>query len=373
MKRFVSSVILFALIIFAFNCQAMDLSAHSAIVIEGEYGSVVYAKDAHTKRTMASTTKIMTAICAIEEGDLDKKVKIPPEAVGVEGSSMYLKAEEEFTLRELVYGLMLNSGNDAAVAIACVVSGSVDKFALLMNSKAKEIGALDTQFKNPNGLDEEGHYTTAYDLALITAYGLKNPEFKKIVSSYQYTINANDKRTARYLTNHNKLLKMYKDCIGVKTGFTKKSGRCLVSAANRNGVTLVAVTLNAPDDWKDHSKMLDFGFENVRCKTMVSSGEKLSVAAVDGGCKKTVKITAGKDFRIPALNKNKYITLFETPENLKAPLEEGEPVGEVKLYMGDKLIGTVPAVSAETVPEDKRRNFVSGAKSVVREFICFDK
>lgn len=231
------------------RCFAVGVSAKSAVLIETSADRIVYRKNADEKLPMASTTKIMTAICAIENtDDLDRKITVADCAVGVEGSSIYLKHGEHLSVRELVYGLMLSSGNDAAVAIACAVSGDVQRFAALMNETAKKIGVQNTSFKNPNGLDEEGHYTTAYDLARIASYALKNDEFKKIVSTYTTTIPYEGYSYDRRLKNHNKLLKLYDGCIGIKTGFTKKSGRCLVSAAERDGAVLVAVTLNAPDD-----------------------------------------------------------------------------------------------------------------------------
>lgn len=348
---------------------ALETSAGSAVVIEAQSGTPAYSKNDTQRRTMASTTKIMTAICAIEEADLNQKVKIPPEAVGVEGSSIYLRTGEELTLRELVYGLMLNSGNDSAVAIAYAVSGSVENFAKLMNTKAKEIGLCNTQFKNPNGLDEDGHYTTALDLARITAYGLKNPEFKKIVSTYQTTIPGSEEGQVRYLTNHNKLLKRYPGCIGVKTGFTKKSGRCLVSAAERNGVTLVAVTLSAPDDWNDHTKMLDFGFENVTKRNMVSHGEVLAKVPVEKGSKPYAEIVAENSFDVLGVKGKKYLAFFQSPENVVAPLKAGEQVGVVELYMEDKLIGTVPAVVKESVGEDKTRHFGKSLNLIKERFL----
>jgi len=321
---------------------------------------------------MASTTKIMTAICAIEEGNLDKKVKIVPEAVGVEGSSIYLKNGESFTLRELVCGLMLNSGNDAAVAIAYAVSGGVDKFSRLMNEKAKKIGAKNTQFKNPNGLDEEGHYTTAYDLALIAAYGLKNEEFKKIVSTHRMTIGGEGETEKRYLTNHNKLLNMYDGCIGVKTGFTKKSGRCLVSAAQKNGVTLVAVTLSAPDDWRDHTNMLNFGFGELKRKNVVSKGEPLGRVFVVNGKKAYTKIVAGEDFDISLLPKTRCVTHFLPPDKIKAPVKKGQKIGEINIFLDGKQIKAVPAVAKDTVSIDDTRYFAKTLANIIREFTDFD-
>ncbi len=332
---------------------AVDISASSAVLIDTRYGTVIYEKNSSNQMTMASTTKIMTAICAIEEGDLDREYKIDDRAIGVEGSSIYLTKGETLTLRELVYGLMLNSGNDAAVAIAFAVSGSVEDFASLMNEKAAKIGATNTNFKNPNGLDEEGHYTTAYDLAKITAYAMKNPEFKKIVSTYQTTVKGPEGK--RYLTNHNKLLKRMEGCVGVKTGFTKKSGRCLVSACERDGVSLVAVTLNAPDDWNDHMNMMDYGFSAVTNKTVLAQGEYMGCVNIKNGTKKKIDVLCQTSFSIPAVSGKKYVTLYEVPEARQAPVKKGDVLGHAMVYMDDILIDKVPVVASCDVSEVHKR------------------
>ena len=236
--------------------QAVNISASSAILISDE--NIIYEKNAYKKMPMASTTKIMTAICAIENTNTNMPIRVDDKAVGIEGSSIYLEKGEIITLKELIYGMMLNSGNDAATAIAIAVGGSVENFCKMMNQCAKKIGAINTNFTNPSGLYDENHYTTACDLAKITVYAMKNPLFKDIVSRKSMKISKS--YGVRYLKNHNKLLNTYDGCIGVKTGYTKKCGRCLVSSAERGSKTLVAVTLNAPDDWRDHKLMLDMGF-----------------------------------------------------------------------------------------------------------------
>ena len=215
---------------------------------------------------MASTTKIMTALVAIESSPLDKNVMISDMAIGTEGSSLYLKKGEIMSMSDLLMGLMLRSANDAAAAIAYEISGSIEAFADKMNEKAASIGVTDTHFTNPHGLDDENHYTTAADLAIITAEALKNDTFLEIVSTEKCIIKNFDGE-ARLLTNHNKLLSLYDGAIGVKTGFTKKSGRCLVGAAERDGMRLIAVTINAPDDWNDHEALFDFGFSRLNSKS----------------------------------------------------------------------------------------------------------
>ncbi len=352
-KKVFSMCLYILLVVFPFGAYAADISANSAVLIDTRYGTVIFEKNSSKQMTMASTTKIMTAICAIEEGDMDKEYKIDDRAVGVEGSSIYLAKGETLTLRELVYGLMLNSGNDAAVAIAFAVSGSVENFASLMNKKATEIGVKNTQFKNPNGLDEEGHYTTAYDLAKITAYAMKNPEFKQIVSTYQTTVKGPEGK--RYLTNHNKLLKRMEGCVGVKTGFTKKSGRCLVSACERDGVSLVAVTLNAPDDWNDHMKMMDYGFTATTNKTVFTQGEYMGSVEVKDGTKKKIDALCQTSFSIPAVSGKKYVTVYEVPRFVQAPVKKGDALGEAMVYMEGTLIDKVPVVASCDVAKVYKR------------------
>lgn len=348
-------------------CFAVETSAQSAIAIDLEYGNVLYEKNAHQRMSMASTTKIMTAICAIEEGDMDRKIKVHDSAVGVEGSSIYLTRGEELTLRELVCGLMLNSGNDAAVAIAYAVSGSVEEFAQLMTQKAKEIGVQNTQFKNPNGLDEEGHYTTAYDLARITAYAMKNEEFKKIASTYQTTIPGPEGK--RYLTNHNKLLKRMEGCTGVKTGFTKKSGRCLVSSCERDGVGVVCVTLNAPDDWNDHMQMTDYAYTKLKRKMVVNEGESFGDIKVEKGTAKTVAAVCRDSFWVPAADGVRYVSVYKRPEALTAPVKEGDMVAKLEVYMENEHIATVPLVASNSVPEDKSRNLLKSIGSIAHRYL----
>ena len=255
-----------AIPIYCADAQAVfipdGISAKSAILIDADSGRVLYEKDADTPMGMASTTKLMTALVALRLCDADKKISIPSEAVGVEGSSVYLVEGEVLTLAELLYALLLASANDAAVAIAVGISGSVEDFCAEMNAYARELGLTSTSFENPHGLYSEGHYTTARELAVIAAEALKHPLIAEIVSTRKATIPHDGIADRRLLVNHNKLLRTYEGAVGMKTGFTKKTGRCLVSAARRNGLTLIAVTLNAPDDWRDHGTLLDYGFEN---------------------------------------------------------------------------------------------------------------
>ncbi|MBQ4065712.1 MAG: D-alanyl-D-alanine carboxypeptidase [Clostridia bacterium] len=331
-------------------------SAASACLMEAESGTVLYEKDADTRRPMASTTKIMTALVAIEENDLTRTVAVPKEAVGVEGSSVYLVANERLTMEQLLYALMLESANDAATAIAVLTAGSVEDFAVLMNRKATELGLADTAFENPHGLDGEGHYTTARDLARLTAYALKNETFRKIVSTYKQTIPLNGDQGTRVLLNHNRLLRSYEGCIGVKTGFTKRSGRCLVTAAEREGVTLVAVTLKAPDDWDDHKRMLDYGFGAVERVTLLDDSGYVGAVPTVGGVTDRLHFLAEGPVSVTLPRGERNIrTVYEHFRFYYAPITEGDVIGRMVWYDGDREIASTSLIAAETVEKRKEK------------------
>lgn len=330
------------------------VSAESAIVIEASGGNVIFEKDADTRRPMASTTKIMTALVALEAGDTSREVTVPSGAVGIEGSSVYLETGDKLSLDDLVWALMLESANDAAAAIAINVAGSVDAFAELMNAKAKEIGLENTHFTNPHGLDNEEHYTTARDLAKLAAHALSNQKFREIVSTYRHNITVGDE--TRYLLNHNKMLRLYDGAIGVKTGYTKRSGRCLVSAAERNGVTLVAVTLNAPDDWRDHMAMLDYGFTKYESRELIRPGESVFIQPCIGCERHTVSIrnTDGLTVCVPT-TVGEVRRVIELPRYLWAPVAKGQMVGKIRFIADDGsgkeiTLGEVALYSEEDAP-----------------------
>ncbi len=243
-------------------------SAYAAVLIDASSGAVLYTKNAHERLPMASTTKIMTALVVLENMPLDKTVTVPEEAASIEGSSMYLRANEKVTVETLLYGLLLESGNDAAHTLAVACSGSVEAFAEKMNERAEALGLRDTHFVNPHGLSADFHYTTAYELARITAEALQNETFRQMVSTVTKVVSATDGDLTRYFSNHNKLLRQYEGAIGVKTGYTKAAGRCLVGAAERDGSTFVTVTLNDGNDWADHAALLDHAFEHYRTVTV---------------------------------------------------------------------------------------------------------
>lgn len=241
--------------------------AKAGVIIDAKSGAVLYEKNAYIRLPMASTTKIMTALCVIEKADLNKTVTVSKNAANTEGSSIYLKEGEEISVCDLLYGLMLESGNDAAVALAEGCFGSVEECVKYMNDKAHSIGLIDTSFENASGLDADNHYTTAYELALITKHALKNDFFKKLVSTKSYTAKGEN---PRYFSNHNRLLNSLEGACGVKTGYTSKSGRCLVSCAQRQNEMYIAVTLDCPSDWQNHKDMLEFAFDNYECLEVAS-------------------------------------------------------------------------------------------------------
>ncbi|MGE4282909.1 MAG: D-alanyl-D-alanine carboxypeptidase family protein [Clostridia bacterium] len=328
-----------------------SVSASSAIVMDTVTGRVIFEKNAQQKRTMASITKIMTAIVALENGNLDDIVVTGPNAAHVEGSSIWLEEGEKQKLEDLIYGIMLSSGNDAAIAIAEHIGGSIEEFAKMMTQKAKDIGAINTSFKNPNGLDEDGHYTTAYDFALITRYALKNKKFAEIVKTEKRQIPWEGHKWNRVLTNHNKLLNMYEGCDGVKTGYTKKSGRTLVSSATRDGWQVVVVTLNAPSDWEDHKKMFDYAFSKYRMESICQEGDFMKTIPVMDGKKEQVSLVTSSSLKLPLQEneKNEVEIKYDVPEYITAPVTYGQRIGQIEIYLDNIRCGTIPLISIDGV------------------------
>ena len=254
---------------------------------------------------------------------------------------MYLAPGDVLTLEELLYGLMLSSGNDAALAVAHCVAGEVDAFVALMNEMAQRLAMSHSHFANPNGLDAEGHYASAADMARLTAYALENQVFRRIVSTASITIGE------RYLTNHNKLLQLYDGCLGVKTGYTQAAGRTLVSAAQREGMTLICVTLHDGDDWNDHMALLDFGFASYHMETAVSAGQVLASVLVRGGTSKTVTLAAKEDLRYPVADGERLTVEVNVPVSVAAPLVPGEVVGEAVVRLDGEAVASVDLIAAE--------------------------
>lgn len=323
-----------------------EVSAKSAILIEQESGRILYAKEAHEKRRIASITKIMTAILAIESGKMDKLVKVSSRAVGTEGSSIYLKHNEKIKLEDLVYGLMLRSGNDAAVAIAEYVGGSTDGFVYLMNQKAEQIGMANTEFANPHGLDDhENHYSTAYDMAILTRYAMQNKHFREIFGTKIHRAPNPGEKWDRVWKNKNKLLtSLYKYCTGGKTGYTKRAKRTLVTTASKDGLDLIAVTINAPSDWKDHTWMYESAFDQYDAVKILKEGtvKKISDPFYKG------KIFLGRNLIYPLTDKEKdmvrvSVSLIKPkPEKWKEPADVPNIVGSMTVKIGDEKIARLP-------------------------------
>lgn len=342
--------LLFALTLFPASSLASTDTAKSACVMNAVTGELVFEKNSRERMPMASTTKIMTALVALENSALNEVVTVSQNAASQEGSSMYAKAGEQFYMEDMLYALMLASGNDAAMAIAeHIGGGSQDAFVDMMNKKAWSLGAADTSFCNPSGLPNDYHFTTAADLALITQAAMKNGSFRKIVATRARTAWAiNGDRSAHELYNHNKLLNIYDGAIGVKTGYTEKAGRCLVSAAKRDNMTFIAVTLGDNDDWNTHMQLLDSAFASHYPRAALEKGQVIKNVTVDG---KTYSFYAADDFYVP-MPKDRKIEInavINVGSNLKAPINKDEKVGYVALkYKGEEL-GRVDVLSCSDI------------------------
>ena len=321
--------------------STLFVSAASAILIEANTGTVLYAKNEKEHRSIASTTKIMTTLLTLEAGELDAPFTADPTAIKVEGTSMGLREGDIVTRRALCYGMLLPSGNDAANAAAISVSGSMSAFAEKMNTKAKALGMNDSNFVTPSGLDADGQYSCAYDLALLTSYALKNQDFKEICCLSKAKVSFGNPPTDRWLINSNKLLYSYPDCIGVKTGFTDSARRTLVSAAERDGVLLIAVTLNAPDDWKDHTKLLDYGFSQVSADEAEYDCSGIKIPVVSGE-REYIEVTL-KDKAVLTLTKEQRAQVTAAvylPKFVYGGINAGDTLGEVRFELYGNVIAS---------------------------------
>lgn len=368
------AVVFFILFSFAFSifsvnvsAQAPTVSAKSAVVICADNGKILYSKNENEKLSMASTTKIMTALLTLEAADADNKsVTITDQMVAVEGSSMGLHVGDVVTLDTLAKGMLLCSGNDAANAAALALEDSLEHFADRMNEKAAQIGMKNTHFVTPSGLDDELHYSTAYDMALLGAYAMENESFAAIASekSMQVSFINPDKRVT--LGNHNKLLSAYKGCIGVKTGFTTKSGRCLVSCAEQNGIRLIAVTLNAPDDWNDHENMLNYAFTQATAKQF--GGSELTLPVVGGD---TAEIALAENntvnTAVPVTDADKIQQVIELPQFIYAPVRKGQLVGKIYYKTEDTIFGVTDLVAQQDV------NIIPMQRNIFEKILDFFK
>jgi serine-type D-Ala-D-Ala carboxypeptidase (penicillin-binding protein 5/6) len=359
MKPYIYTIFVLSLIFSSFNVTAEaapSVSAQRAIVIDQDTGRVLFEKDAHTKSRIASITKIMTAILAIESGKLDETVEVSSNAVRTEGSSIYLKPGEKIKLEDLVFGLMLRSGNDSAVAIAENVGGSLDGFVYLMNQKAEEIGMTNSHFANPHGLDDhEDHYSTAYDMAILTRYAMQNEKYREIAGTKVHSSPDPEHEWDRKWKNKNRLLtELYKYCTGGKTGYTKRAKRTLVSTATKKNENLIAVTLNGPDDWNDHIDMFEYGFQTYDSVIVLSEGK---VKAIQDEfykgkvyLKRDVLLSLKEEEEDSVRVEYKLLKPKDSWRNGDAP----DVVGKAVVYFNDKEADAVPIYFSHEQVEEKK-------------------
>ena len=361
MKK-VMSAVLSVLLVFSFSVTVSaednavpSVSAQSYVLYCADNGKIICSKDENKQMKPASTTKLMTSLIALEEAASgNKKVKFTDEMIA-EGSSMYLKVGEVVTLKDLASGMMMASGNDAANATAISISGSTEKFAEKMNERAQQIGMKNTHFVTPSGLDDEEHYSTAYDLAVLMSYALENEDFAQLTSQKSATVNfiePSSKKTT--YSNHNKLLSLYEYCIGGKTGYTMAAGRCLVSASKKDGLTLICVTLNDKNDWNDHISLYDYGFSQYSCYSSADTEFFADIPCV-GGESDTVTVTGEKNASIviPSEDKDRVSRKVYIDSFVYAPIKKNEAVGRIEYLIDDKVISVVDLIAVDKVNSKK--------------------
>ena len=329
------------------TASAVSTSAKAAAVINGDTGELIYAQNADKKLPMASTTKIMTALLLCEHGELQKEITVTADMLRVEGSSMGLLADDRVTYHDLLYGMMLASGNDAANVTAIALGGTVEKFTEMMNNRARELGLENTRFVTPSGLDAEGHCTTARELALLAYHALKNEEFAKAAASKTATLNYGNPPYRRTLKNHNKMLTLYEGAVGVKTGFTKKSGRCLVSAARRDGKLAIAVTLNDPNDWSDHAALLDYGLSSIK-QTAFSPKTASYLLPVIGSGINEIQVFI-EPYTVNTLETEEIGCTVRLPRFVYAPIKKGEVLGTAVYTLNGDIIGTADICAPKSI------------------------
>ena len=329
-----------------------ETSARAACILEMETGRVLFASDMHARLPMASTTKVMTALLAIERGNLADEVVCPHNAFGVSGTSIYLQEGERLTLEQMLLGLMLSSGNDAAVAIAEHIGGSLEGFVGMMNARAREIGAVNTHFANPHGLPDDQHYTTAYDLALIAREAMGNDTFRRIVSTKRASIPWAGRTYDRQLTNKNRLLTSYPGATGVKTGFTSKAGRCLVFGAQREGMELVGVVLGCSDWFDEAERLLDGCFERYAMTRVLGPTLSAGQIAVTGGERDVCGMCVMESLSVPLESGEAAQAVLDVPESVRAPVYPGMHLGTAKLVVDGQVYGVGEVVASERVRAD---------------------
>lgn len=347
----ISAIVIFSLIAAwhpsAAATTAPGTSANAAILVEAYGGTVLYEKNADSQKLIASTTKILTGLIVLENCDAGEKVVIPNNFPAVEGSSIYLKRGEELTVLDLLYGLLLESGNDAAVALALHVAGSIEAFADLMNERAATLGCTNSHFVNPHGLDHKQHYSSARDLALITAEAMKNKTFTEIVST------KNISAGGRYFKNHNKLLWNCPGNIGGKTGFTEKAGRSLVSCTEREGMRLICVTISAPNDWNDHMGLYDWAFREFKCLNITMRDNKYGNIPVISGVKENVSVHPAEDYVYVYSSAEKTELSWEISQFVYAPVMQNEKAGMIVIKKNNATLKEIPLLYGETVRLDE--------------------
>ena len=355
-------LLIFLCIVCTASATAIETSAKSAVLYDANTGVVLYEKAADTPREIASTTKIMTAILVIENADLNDIVKVLPEQEGIEGTSLYLKAGEQISVKTLLYGLMLRSGNDAAEVLARYVGGDIESFVKMMNDKAEELSMENTHFVNPHGLPAEGHLSTARDMAKLTVYAMKNETFRKIVSTKSYT------SEGRSFNNHNKLLSMREEIDGVKTGYTKAAGRCLVSSAKKEGLRLVAVTLFDPNDWDDHISLYDMGYDRYKLLSFYEKNDVVTRVAV-AGTGKTVSAICANDVSVVIEKESDAKCEVYVPRFCYAPIKKGDILGEIRVIKDGKEITRESLIAGEDVRQPEKEGFFAKIFNFLRRKI----
>jgi len=370
--RLLTMIMIFTISFAEVNMPKIDTLA--AIAIEPNSGRILYEKNGFSKRPMASTTKIMTIILAIEKGNLDDIVTVSKRAAQIGGSSVDLKNNDKIKLSELLYGLMLNSGNDAGIAVAEHIGGSVENFASMMNDKALEIGAYNTSFTSPHGLDNPEHYSTAYDMAIITTYALKNPIISKIVKTIEYNMKFVNGKT-KQLRNTNPLLTAYEGTTGVKTGYTGMAGKCLVSSVKRNGMEVIVVTLGSQSSQiriKDSISILNYCFNNYQLMDLRELyKEKIEIDLLKGE-KEKINGRYKEKFIVPVQKKEvKEVKIIKKiAENLYAPIKKDETLGEIEFKIDDERLGEIEIVADEEI---RRLKFSDYYVRIFNEFCKIEK
>lgn len=333
-----------------FPGKVSAISAERAILLDAQTGRVLYEKNADQRSLIASTTKIMTALIVAEQCNVLDRMRIPKEAVGIEGSSMYLREGEILTIQDLLYGLMLQSGNDAAVALAIYCAGTVEGFSEIMNDKAHRLGLHNTHFSNPHGLDSPNHYSTSKDMAKLAAYAMKNPIFSQTVRTKTVYV------AGRYLRNHNKLLWLQEGADGVKTGYTKAAGRILVSSAVEQDRRLIAVTMNAPNDWQDHMQLFNMGFDKFTLQRLFSKGDYIATVDVVGGVQRCVDILSAEDFDYAITESENVSIMLPGAGFTYAPTVKGQDAGFVYVCVDGHAVSKMAVKYAETVEQNEKVN-----------------